>query len=103
MAPTKQSWSRSKRVLVGLCVVAACAMIAEVFLGRRIRAAQLAIWQLELLMLPWIVFVGSYLSIVATSWFDSDRSSDLMRRAFSLIAAAGVLGLVTLTYFGLVF
>lgn len=96
-------WSRSKRVLVALCVLSVCAMIAEVFLGRRIRASTPAIWQLELLVLPWIVFVASYLSLVATSWFDSEHSGDLIRRALSLITAAGVLGLVTVAYFGLIF
>jgi hypothetical protein len=100
--PVQQRISR-RHLLIGLCVLSVCLMIAELFLGRRIRAAQLAIWQLELVVLPWVLFVGSYLSLVATAWFDSDAGGELMRRAFSLIAAAGVLGLVSVLYFGLVF
>ncbi|HEX7013314.1 MAG TPA: hypothetical protein VF161_11225 [Steroidobacteraceae bacterium] len=92
-----------RRVLIAVCVLCACLMIVEVIASRRIRALDLGIWQLELVMLPWIVFVGSVLGTVATSWFDSEAGSQLFRRVVSLLVAAGVLGLVTMTYFGLVF
>ncbi|HEX7113856.1 MAG TPA: hypothetical protein VF193_01885 [Steroidobacter sp.] len=92
-----------RRVLIALCALCACLMIVEVIASRRIRALDLGIWQLEVVMLPWIVFVGSVLAAIATSWFDSEAGTQLFRRVLTLLMAAGVLGLVTMTYFGLVF
>ena len=88
----------------GVCAACICLMIAEIVLARRIDAlGPLSIWQLELLVLPWVFFVGSYMSIVSTSWFDTDVNHNLLRRAASLVGAAAVMGLVTVIYFVLVF
>lgn len=93
-----------KRTLLAVCAACVCLMIAEIILARHIDAmGPLSIWRLELLVLPWVFFIGSYLSIVSTSWFDSNVHDNLMRRAASLVGAAAVMGMVTVIYFVLVF
>jgi hypothetical protein len=92
-----------KRVLLAICVVAAVAMLGEIVFARSIaRDGALPIWKLELLLLPWVLFVGSYVSIVFTSWFE-DEQAPLMRKALSTLGAAAVTGLVTLIYFAIMF
>jgi hypothetical protein len=92
-----------KRVLLAICVVAAFAMIAEfIFAQSAATNGTLPIWKLELLLLPWVLFVGCYVSIVFTSWFD-DEHAPLMRKALSTLGAAAVTGLVTLIYFAIMF
>jgi hypothetical protein len=108
MAPSKQpevGKSRKRLLLIWLCAASAVLMVVEIGFARRIHSAtSLTIWELELLVLPWVLFVGTYLGLVSTSWFDSDPGSgNLARRALSLVGAAGVLGLTTMLYFGLVF
>jgi hypothetical protein len=99
---SRSNWK--KRTLQAVCAACVCLMVTEIVLARRIDAlGPLGIWQLEVLVLPWVFFIGSYLSIVSTSWFDSDVNTNLMRRAASLVGAAAVMGLVTVIYFVLVF
>lgn len=100
----QRSNRRRRRLTVAICIVSVCLMLVEIGFARRIHTAtSLTIWQLELLVTPWVLFVGSYLGLASTSWFDSDTDSNLMRRALSLVGTAGVLGVVTVIYFGLVF
>lgn len=103
MASVDPGSKLKKRLLVGICIVSACLMLVEIAFARRIHTAPLTIWQLELLVLPWVFFVGSYLGLVSTSWFDSEAGATMMRRALSLVGTAGVLGVVTVIYFGLVY
>jgi hypothetical protein len=92
-----------KRALIGVCVVSAIAMVAEILFARgTVKDPGLSIWRLELLLLPWVFFIGSYLSIVFTSWFEQE-SAPLARKALSTLGAAGITGLVTLIYFGSMF
>lgn len=92
-----------KRLLLALCAVSAIAMLAEILFARHLaKDDALSIWRLELLLLPWVLFVGSYVSHVFTSWFDEERAP-LVRRALSTIGAAAVVGLVTLIYFAAMF
>ena len=92
-----------KRVLLALCIAAGIAMLGEIMFARdAATGASVAIWQLELLLLPWVLFVGCYLSLVFTSWFEEDNAR-LMRRAVSTVGAAGILGLVTMIYFAAMF
>jgi hypothetical protein len=92
-----------KRVLLAICIVAAIAMFAEMIFAREAAGGgMLPIWKLEMLLLPWVLFVGCYVSIVFTSWFE-DENAPLMRKALSTLGAAAVTGLVTLIYFGFMF
>jgi hypothetical protein len=92
-----------KRMLIGVCVLSALAMLAEIVFARRfVKNDAMPIWQLELFLLPWVFFIGSYLSIVFTSWFEQE-SAPLARKALSTLGAAGITGLVTLVYFASMF
>ena len=92
-----------KLVLSVLCIVSAIAMLAEIVFARQLSHDDgLPIWRLELLLLPWVGFVGTYLSLVFTSWFD-DEQAPLVRKALGTIGAAGVLGLTTMIYFAAMF
>jgi hypothetical protein len=92
-----------KRVLLAICIAAALGMIVEfVFARGAASSGTLPIWKLEMLLLPWVLFVGCYVSIVFTSWFD-DENAPLVRKALSTLGAAAVTGLVTLIYFAIMF
>jgi hypothetical protein len=92
-----------KRMLWAICIVAAIAMFAEIiFANAMAKSPSLPIWKLELLLLPWVLFVGCYVAIVCTSWFE-DENAPLLRKAMNTIGAAGVTGLVTMIYFALMF